>query len=107
MGATEVQQFLIMLTTQRNVSVSTHNQTLSALLFLYCEVLGVLLPLLDDVKRPARLMRWAAWRDGSPLPLRSQPWRVSLNSNFLLARKRRSPAGDGLGWRPISAHLAV
>ena len=37
MGVTEVQQFLSMLTTQRNVSVSTHNQALSALLFLYRE----------------------------------------------------------------------
>ena len=44
MGAAEVQQFLAMLTTQRNVSVSTHNQALSALLFLYREVLGVMLP---------------------------------------------------------------
>jgi hypothetical protein len=32
-GATEVEQFLTMLTTQRNVSVSTHNQALSAPLF--------------------------------------------------------------------------
>lgn len=31
MGATEVWQFLTMLTTQRNVSVSTHNQALSAI----------------------------------------------------------------------------
>ena len=44
MGAAEVQQFLSMLTTERNVSVSTHNQALSALLFLYREVLGVKLP---------------------------------------------------------------
>jgi hypothetical protein len=44
MGAAEVQQLLSMLTTERNVSVSTHNQALSALLFLYREVLGVRLP---------------------------------------------------------------
>ena len=43
-GATEVEQFLTMLTTQRNVSVSTHNQAHSALLFWYREVLGVTLP---------------------------------------------------------------
>lgn len=54
MGAAEVQQFLSMLTTERNVSVSTHNQALSALLFLYREVLGVKLPWLDDVQRPTR-----------------------------------------------------
>jgi len=57
MGAAEVQQFLSMLTTERNVSVSTHNQALSALLFLYREVLGVKLPWLDDVKRPTRPRR--------------------------------------------------
>ena len=33
MGAAEVQQFLSMLTTQHKVSVSTHIQALSALLF--------------------------------------------------------------------------
>ena len=34
MGATEVQQFLSMLTTQRNVSGSTHNQALLQCCFL-------------------------------------------------------------------------
>lgn len=57
LGAVEVEQFLSMLTTQRNVSVSTHNQALSALLFLYREVLGVQLPWLDDVPRPTRPRR--------------------------------------------------
>ncbi len=57
MGSTEVQQFLSMLTTQRNVSVSTHNQALSAVLFLYREVLGVQLPWLDEVQRPTRARR--------------------------------------------------
>ena len=57
MGAQEVQQFLTMLTTQRHVSVSTHNQALSALLFLYREVLGVQLPWLDEVSRPTRPRR--------------------------------------------------
>lgn len=57
LGPAEVEQFLTMLTTQRNVSVSTHNQALSALLFLYREVLGVQLPWLDDVQRPTRPRR--------------------------------------------------
>jgi site-specific recombinase XerD len=57
LGAAEVEQFLSMLTTQRNVSVSTHNQALSALLFLYRDVLGVQLPWLDDVQRPTRPRR--------------------------------------------------
>lgn len=37
MGAAEVQSFLTMLATQRRVSSSTHNQALSALLFMYRE----------------------------------------------------------------------
>jgi integron integrase len=57
MGADEVQQFLAMLATQRRVSVSTHNQALSALLFLYREVLGVQLPWLNDLQRPTRPKR--------------------------------------------------
>lgn len=40
MGAAEVQAFLGMLATQRRVSSATHNQALSALLFLYREVLA-------------------------------------------------------------------
>jgi hypothetical protein len=42
-----------MLATQRHVSSSTHNQALSALLFLYKEVLGVDLPWLNGLQRPA------------------------------------------------------
>ncbi|MBG9389871.1 integron integrase [Caenimonas sp. DR4.4] len=57
MGAAEVQAFLTMLATQRRVSSSTHNQALSALLFLYREVLTVDLPWLQDLQRPARTRR--------------------------------------------------
>ena len=39
------------------MSVSTHNQALSAVLFLYRQVLGVQLPWLDDVQRPTRPRR--------------------------------------------------
>lgn len=52
MGAAEVQAFLTMLASQRRVSASTHNQALSALLFLYREVLGLDLPWLQDLQRP-------------------------------------------------------
>ena len=58
MGAPEVTQFLTSLAVQGNVAASTQNQALSALLFLYRDVLGQDLPWLDDVgraKRPARL----------------------------------------------------
>ena len=41
MGGAEVTQFLTMLANERSVSVSTHNQALSALLFLYRQVLAV------------------------------------------------------------------
>ncbi|ROZ61526.1 integron integrase [Ramlibacter sp. WS9] len=57
MGADEVRAFLSMLTTQRDVAVSTHNQALSALLFLYREVLQVKLGWLDDIQRPVRPRR--------------------------------------------------
>jgi site-specific recombinase XerD len=57
MGANEVRAFLTMLATERKVSVSTHNQALSALLFLYREVLQVQLPWLADIQRPTRPAR--------------------------------------------------
>ena len=38
---------------QRKVSTSTHNQALSALLFLYREVLAIDLPWMDKIDRPA------------------------------------------------------
>ena len=53
MGQAEVESFLTMLAVQRKVSVSTHRQALSALLFLYQKVLGVALPWMDDLARPA------------------------------------------------------
>jgi integron integrase len=57
MGAGEVEAFLTMLATQRHVSSSTHNQALSALLFLYREVLGTKLPWMEDIKRPTYVKR--------------------------------------------------
>ena len=57
MGAVEVEAFLNMLANQRRVSASTHNQALSALLFLYREVLGIELPWMEGVKRPAQTKR--------------------------------------------------
>lgn len=54
MGAPQVQAFLTMLANERRVSSSTHNQALSALLFLYREVLGLDLPWLQDLQRPSR-----------------------------------------------------
>ena len=57
MGAKQVESFLTMLATERKVSASTHNQALSALLFLYREVLEIDLPWLTDINRPTRTRR--------------------------------------------------
>jgi site-specific recombinase XerD len=53
MGAPEVEAFLTMLATERRVSASTHKQALSALLFLYREVLSLELPWMQQLQRPA------------------------------------------------------
>ena len=53
-----IEAFLSLLATRDHVAASTQNQALSALLFLYREVLGVKLPWMEDVvraKRPRRL----------------------------------------------------
>ena len=58
MGAVEVEQFLSSLAVEGQVAASTQNQALSALLFLYRQVLEVELPWLENVtraKRPRRL----------------------------------------------------
>lgn len=58
MGKAEVEAFLTSLAVERNVAASTQSQALSALLFLYGEVLGIDLPWLNEVtraKKPARL----------------------------------------------------
>ena len=57
LGAPDVEAFLSMLATERKVSASTHNQALSAVLFLYREVLGIALPWLDNINRPTQKRR--------------------------------------------------
>ena len=66
-SALTVQKF-----TGRKVSASTHNQALSAVLFLYREVLDIKLPWMDDINRPANKRRipsvmkslacWPRWK---------------------------------------------
>ncbi len=51
MGAVEVERFLTDLAVKGQVSASTQNQALSALLFLYREVLGQDLPWMNDIRR--------------------------------------------------------
>jgi integron integrase len=58
MGAAEVERFLTRLATESRVAAGTQNQALSALLFLYREVLGIDLPWMEEVvraKRPRRI----------------------------------------------------
>ena len=58
MGAREVTAYLSYLASERDVAASTQRQALSALLFLYKQVLEVDLPWLNDLvrpKKPARL----------------------------------------------------
>lgn len=58
MGKRELEAFLSALSVERNVSAATQTQALSALLFLYREVLELPFPWLDDVvraKKPRRL----------------------------------------------------
>ena len=52
-----VEAFLTMLATERQVSASTHNQALSAIIFLYREVLAINLPWLNGINRPTRKPR--------------------------------------------------
>lgn len=58
MGAAEVEAFLSDLAVRRDVSASTQNQALSAILFMHKKVLLIELPWLDGViraRRPQRL----------------------------------------------------
>ena len=57
MGAREVEAFLTLLATHDHLAASTQNQALSALLFLYREVLGQELPWMDEIRRAKRPLR--------------------------------------------------
>ncbi len=57
MGEPEIARFLTSLATDRNVSASTQNQALSALLFLYQEVLDLRLEWLQGLVRARRPVR--------------------------------------------------
>lgn len=57
MGVGEVRAFLNDLAVTRNVSASTQNQALAALMFLYKHVLQQELPWLDNIERARRLQR--------------------------------------------------
>jgi integron integrase len=57
MGVAEVEAFLTMLANERKVAPATHKQALSALLFLYKEVLQIDLPWLQQIGHPKTARR--------------------------------------------------
>ena len=57
MGVADVEAFLSMMANVRKASASTHNQALSAVLFLYREVLNIDLPWLNNIGRPQQVKR--------------------------------------------------
>lgn len=57
MGAVEIERFLTSLAVHGKVAASTQNQALSALLFLYRQVLEVELPWLDGIERAKKPQR--------------------------------------------------
>ncbi len=57
LGAPEIERFLTALAVHGQVAAATQNQALSALLFLYKQVLGVELPWLDGIERARRPQR--------------------------------------------------
>lgn len=57
MGAGEISRFLSYLARERNISASTQNQALSALLFLYRQVLDKPIDWVDDVERAKKAQR--------------------------------------------------
>ena len=83
LGAAEVEAFLTYLATQRHVSSSTQNQALSAILFLYRDVMGVDLPWLDSFQR-------------SKKPRRLPVVLTVLETHRLLLEAKTAPAPIGL-----------
>lgn len=57
MGAPEIRAYLSHLVIQRNVAASTQTVALSALLFLYRQVLDIELPYIEDIERAKRPQR--------------------------------------------------
>lgn len=57
MGKPEVEAYMTHLAAERGLSPSSHAQALSALLFLYGQVLGLQLPWMSEIGRPIRQRR--------------------------------------------------
>jgi site-specific recombinase XerD len=76
MDAAEVEGFLSHLANARNVSASTHQQALSALLFLYNRVLDVDLPWLGNLTQPKKPQRLPAVLTREEVAALLAHWRV-------------------------------
>lgn len=91
MGATEIAAFLTWLATNRRVSASTQNQALSALLFLYRDVLRIQLEQIESVPRARMPVR-------VPVVLSVQPpstaVRWDARTKALISRRLASRGGD-------------
>src|SRR3546814_21116027 len=68
MGEREVEAFLTVLATKGHVAAGTQNQALSALLFLYREVLKPDLPWMESVVRAKRPRRFPAVLSSEEVP---------------------------------------
>ena len=68
MGSQEVEQYLTHLAVKGRVASSIQNQALSAILFMYKEVLQIELPWLNDVTRAKRPERIPNFTDSSAVP---------------------------------------
>jgi len=82
LGADEVEAFLSGLATDGEVAAATQNQALSALLYLYREVLRLKLPWLDRVvraKRPRRVPTVLARDEAARLlaAMDGRPWLIA------------------------------
>jgi integron integrase len=83
LGEAEIRAYLTYLATERNVSASTQNQALSALLFLYKELLQISLGWVDDferAKKPQRLPVVLTEAEAIQLlaQLQGLPWLLAL-----------------------------
>jgi site-specific recombinase XerD len=81
MAEVEVTQFLTHLAREGRVAASTQNQALSALLFLYKEVLKEALPWIDNIeraKRPAKMPLVFTPAEARAVLGKMRSWRVLL-----------------------------
>ena len=101
-GAAEVEAFLSHLANARNVSASTDQQALSALLFLYERVLDIDLPWLGDQTRPKKPQRLPAvltreevaallaHMEGTPLLMARLLYGIKVSDTIIFLQSMRS-----------------